>query len=472
MTINRIKRINSFVLLTAALLVLAACGVTETPGNQGTITGVVVTPATATINVDATEQLAATVSGTGDFSNSVTWSSSDDAIATVSSTGLVTGHAAGTATITAASKQTTSVTGTSTITVVAQAEIACTDPADVITFADDQVEAAVRLLYGLDATGDIHCADVQQPITSSQNEFGQETSNVLYLSRCGDDVDSIRSLEGLQNLTRLVRLELACNGLTDLGPLRGMTSLVELNLDENDVNDLSPLAALTNLEVLGLYGNEVEELSPLSGLTKLRNLYASSNRIKDVTPLENLTALEQLWLFRNCRAETDDGTETDCLANIGPLRGLTNLAALLIDGNEVTSLEAVAGLAGLEFLNASGNEITDISPLGALDRLQTVLLDMNPISSLAALAANDDFPAGEPYGYRRGDVALPLRDGPVYAFNLRLGYNCLDLASEAIQAQLAELADRAVVEGADFRQRENPACVNGASIQPFKAWWN
>jgi hypothetical protein len=472
MTNKSINRIFSFALLTAVLLVLAACGVTEEPGNQGSIESVVVTPPAATISIGSTQQLAAEVSGTGDFSEAVTWSSSNNAIATVNSSGLVTGQAAGTATITAASSQTASVTGTSTITVVAQAAVACTDPNSVVTFADAQVEAAVRELYGLEATGEIHCADVQQDIPSSKDDDGQELVNVLYLSRCGDgdDVaDSIQSLEGLQNLTGLLRLELACNGLTDIGPLSGMTSLEELNLDLNDVSDLTPLAALTNLQVLGFYDNEVENLAPLSGLTGLRILYASNNRIHSVAPLAGLTALEQLWLVDNCRGEDD----TDCLTDLGPLADLENLEALLINGNQVASLAAVAGLTRLQFLDASGNDIEDLGPLGNLDNLRTVLLDMNPISSLEALAANTEFPNQPPYGFHRGAVNLPLNGDDTYAFNLQLGFNCLDLTSTDVQAQLDELADRgAIVEGAGFMQLENEACLTGSSIQPFRAWWN
>lgn len=469
MTINGINRIFTFIALTAALLVLAACGVTEEPGNQGTVESVVVTPAAITISIDSTQQLTAAVSGTGDFSEAVTWSSSNAAIASVNSSGLVTGHAAGTATITAASSQTASVTGTSSVTVVSQAAAACTDPAAVITFADSQVETAVRNLYGLDTAGDILCADVQQDIASEENEFGQEINNVLFLSRCELDAPAITSLQGLQNLTRLLRLELACNDLANLGPLSGMTSLVELNLDDNDVSDLAPLAALANLQVLGLYDNEVEDLAPLSGLTGLQILYASDNRIKSVAALADLTALEQLWLFRNCRGDDD----TDCLVDLTPLAGLTNLAALLIDGNEVASLSAVAGLTGLQFLNASGNDITDLGPLGTLDNLRTVLLDMNPVSSLAGLSDNAAFPAGPPYGYQRGDVTLPISGGPAYAFNLQLGFNCLDNDSADVQAQLAALDARdALVTGADFMQLQNPACVSGSSIAPFRAWWN
>lgn len=469
MIVDSTNRMLTFALLIATTLVLAACGSTEKPGDKGTVDSVMVTPETVTVEVGKTRQLTAEVSGTSDFSRDVTWSSSDATIATVSSNGLVTGSATGTATITAESSQNPSVKGTSTVMVIPPTSAACTDQSAVITFADEQVEAAVRDRYGLGTAGEILCSDVQKLIPSETNEYGQEINSVLYLSRCDDGADPIESLEGLQNLTSLLRLELACNGLTDLTPLSGMASLVELNLDENNISDLTPLAALTKLQVLGLYDNEVENLEPLSDLTDLRILYASDNRIGSVAALAGLTQLEQLWLFRNCRGDGD----SDCLVDIGPLADLTNLNALLIDGNEVTSLAAVAGLSNLQFLNASGNEITDLSPLKDLANLQTVLLDMNPISSLAGLSDNLAFPAGDaPYGYQRGAVTLPLTGGE-YTFNLQLGYNCLDVDSPPVAAQLVALAGRgAITVGADFMQLENEACFSGSSIKPFRAWWN
>ncbi len=76
----------------------------EVNGTNGTtipVTGVTLTPATGTVNVGTTLQLTANVAPTTATNKSVTWSSSNTAMATVSATGLVTGVAAGTATITA-----------------------------------------------------------------------------------------------------------------------------------------------------------------------------------------------------------------------------------------------------------------------------------------------------------------------------------------------------------------------------------
>jgi uncharacterized protein YjdB len=83
------------------------------------VTSVAVAPASASIAVGGTAPLQATVkdqNGNAMTGQSVTWSTSNAAAATVSSTGLVTGAAAGSATITATSS---GKTGTSAITVTA-----------------------------------------------------------------------------------------------------------------------------------------------------------------------------------------------------------------------------------------------------------------------------------------------------------------------------------------------------------------
>jgi uncharacterized protein YjdB len=86
-----------------------------TPGNVA-VTGVSVSPTSASLSVGATQQLTATVSPANATNKNVSWASSNAAVATVSASGLVTGIAAGTATITATT-QDGAKTATSAITV-------------------------------------------------------------------------------------------------------------------------------------------------------------------------------------------------------------------------------------------------------------------------------------------------------------------------------------------------------------------
>ncbi len=86
------------------------------------VASISVTPASATLNVNATQQLTATILPANATNKNITWSSSNATIATVSATGLVTAKAAGTTTITATS-QDGNKTAISAITVKAIAPV-------------------------------------------------------------------------------------------------------------------------------------------------------------------------------------------------------------------------------------------------------------------------------------------------------------------------------------------------------------
>ena len=64
------------------------------------VTGVTVTPTSATLSINATQQLTATIAPANATNKNVAWSSSNSTVTTVSSTGLVTAVAAGSAVIT------------------------------------------------------------------------------------------------------------------------------------------------------------------------------------------------------------------------------------------------------------------------------------------------------------------------------------------------------------------------------------
>lgn len=114
-------------LLAAATLgvALVACGTPTTPTTPPTdpsVTGVVVTPSEAEVEVGSTVTLSATVQGDEGVSQAVTWSSSHTSVATVTQQGVVTGVAEGTATVTATSQADTTFSGQAAITVLAEDE--------------------------------------------------------------------------------------------------------------------------------------------------------------------------------------------------------------------------------------------------------------------------------------------------------------------------------------------------------------
>ena len=137
---------------------------------QTLVTGVTVTPTTATINVGVTSQLTATVAPVNATNKSVTWSSSNTAIATVSSTGLVAGVAIGSATITVKTVD-QSKTATSVIT-VSISGMPCANP------------VAITIPYKFDGAGE-YCWSTTQAIAyvNSWNMTLVEINGVDYTNK-------------------------------------------------------------------------------------------------------------------------------------------------------------------------------------------------------------------------------------------------------------------------------------------------
>ena len=112
-------------------------------------------------------------------------------------------------------------------------------------------------------------------------------------------------MTALRSLTRLTRLSLAGNAISDLTALGGLTALTSLSLRNawsslgNAISDVTALGSLTSLTSLSLDENAISDLMALSGLTSLTRLSLNGNVISDVTALVNLTSLTQLWLYRN-----------------------------------------------------------------------------------------------------------------------------------------------------------------------------
>lgn len=110
------------------------------------VTGVSVSPASATLTPGATKQLTATISPSDATNQSVTWTSSATGVATVSSSGLVTGKSPGTATITAKSADGAG-TASCTVTVnkVAVAAVTLSSTAEAVINVGGTVSRSVTV---------------------------------------------------------------------------------------------------------------------------------------------------------------------------------------------------------------------------------------------------------------------------------------------------------------------------------------
>jgi hypothetical protein len=127
-----------------------SCGSDEGAGPEVSVAKVTITPPTATIAPGGTVQLQAATLDAGGATltgREVAWSSTDNAVATVSSTGLVTGVGGGSATITAGSE---GKSGTAAIVVQIPVASVVVEPAEAGLAPSETVQLAA---VALDAEG-------------------------------------------------------------------------------------------------------------------------------------------------------------------------------------------------------------------------------------------------------------------------------------------------------------------------------
>ena len=256
---------------------------------------VVISPSAETIGVGTKLQLFARAFDAGGHTVhgvSFSWESSDNAVATVDTTGLVAGVSEGAAIVTAKVER---GQGTSMITVGPHPD-----------------RAALVALY--------EATDGQRWATSFSSNWLTDAPLGEWHGVNTDDFGRVIGLRlfeigltgtippELGNLTNLTSLSLGGNNLSGPIPreLGNLTNLTSLDLGDNERLSgpiPSELGELVNLEILWLYLNNLSGTIPpeLGNLTKLEVLLLSSNDLSGTIPPElgNLDHLKRLRLEYN-----------------------------------------------------------------------------------------------------------------------------------------------------------------------------
>lgn len=175
------RKLYRSLLATGAVFGLAACGddVTVTPPQEPTpiaITGIAVSPQNATIGQGATIQLSASVQtngGDGEIDLGVTWTSSNNAVATVSGSGQVTGVGGGTATITARSNGNTSYSASAAIVVtVPRVESVSVTPGAATLVVGQTLNAIANVVRDAGVAGTVTWATSAQAVATVNTTSG------------------------------------------------------------------------------------------------------------------------------------------------------------------------------------------------------------------------------------------------------------------------------------------------------------
>ncbi len=162
--------------------------------------------------------------------------------------------------------------------------------------------------------------------------------------------------------------------LEDLEYLPNLTHL-RLN-DELLIDDYTPLTTLTELEILSMAGCALSDgdLSYISGLTKLTELILDDNEISTLEPLSGLESLEFL-----AAADNELSTTVDIAA-------FTKLKWLYLANNKLYDLDGLAELNELVALDVSHNAVTDLAPLAGLNKLTDLFLRGNRPNNIKKLS--------------------------------------------------------------------------------------
>lgn len=242
-------------------------------------------------------------------------------------------------------------------------------------FLDDRLEAAVR--EELDVRGSYIPVSEMEGLTE------------LDASERG-----IESLEGIENLPNLRRLNLGGNRIDDLRPLTKLSRLVAIDLRNNFISDLeavhlASLAELSDLSELSLRNNRdsappenpgnfnrISDISPIAQLSTLEILDLRNNHVEEIEPLGELEALRRLDLRGNRLTE-------NALDVLGSIR---RLEYLNVRDNDLRDISALSSLEQLEYLNLHSNgRIESIVPLSGLTGLKTLIARGVPIEDEAGI---------------------------------------------------------------------------------------
>lgn len=184
--------------------------------------------------------------------------------------------------------------------------------------------------------------------------------------------NQISDLSPISTLTKLTNLDIAKNTMTDISPLENLTNLVELHVDSNpQISDYTPISNLTNIYYFGARYNNMTDASFLSHLPELKLIYLWGNKISDASPFQNLKKLTTLELAVNQ------------LTDISPLSNILTLTNLNISSNSIKDVSSLKSLTNLTDFSFNTNKVQDVSSLTTLTKLTNLSFHTNQVKDIS-----------------------------------------------------------------------------------------
>lgn len=270
---------------------------------------------------------------------------------------------------------------------------------EVVNFSDPVLEDAIRSNLSK-PTGDITTEDMKAvtslTITKSSlsNLSGLEYGiNIYYLDLRENNITSI---EPLLSLTKLKKLYLHENGITEIGTLfSDLKELEELRLDNNQIGSVSGEAPASKLFNLSLQDNNLSSVD-LRGFPKINNVDLTNNKLSTIN-LDGFSAVTMISAENNNLSSTAGfkllqkpnlwrlSLAENQISDLSGVNNLANIEIIDLRDNQVSDISGLSNLPSLETLSLHNNNLTDIDVLLNFDQLAKVYLRENP-----ELITNDD----------------------------------------------------------------------------------
>ena len=189
----------------------------------------------------------------------------------------------------------------------------------------------------------------------------------------------IQTLEPLNVLVNLEKLNLSNTTVKDLNPLYGLSNLQELHLSNTTVKNLDMVKELPSLKILSFESTEVSDITPLLGLTQIRKIVCTDTRLSP----EDIARLKQE--LPNCEIIAESVTLSKWWRSLEP--GWQNIfrdnvTMLKLEPNA----EELAQISELTELDISGKKLSDLSPVSMIKNLQVLKAAKTSISSIDVLS--------------------------------------------------------------------------------------
>jgi Leucine-rich repeat (LRR) protein len=131
-----------------------------------------------------------------------------------------------------------------------------------------------------------------------------EPKDVRGITDLNASKQKILTIQGLNYLVNLKKLDLSANSIVNIEPLKNLTNLESLSLSGNAITDVSSISRLQVLAALDLTENKIKDITSLKELKKLNSIKIGYNSIEDASPINGLLNLKELHVNNNKLADT------------------------------------------------------------------------------------------------------------------------------------------------------------------------